>query len=130
MNTTLKNIVAIIATTAWIGFSEFFRNQILLINTWKDHFTTLGLDFPTDPINGIVWMIWSLAFAITIFFLSKKLNFIELVIISWIYVFVMMWLVIGNLLVLPTQILVFAVPLSLVEVAVASLIMYKITGKK
>jgi hypothetical protein len=73
---------------------------------------------------------WSLVFAVTIFFLSKKLSFVELVIISWIYGFVMMWLVIGNLLVLPSKILVFAVPLSVVEVVVANFIIYKLTGKK
>jgi hypothetical protein len=130
MNIALKNTITILATTLWIGFSEFFRNQLLFINTWKDHFNSLGLTFPSEPINGIIWMMWSLVFAVTIFFLSKKLSFVELVIISWIYGFVMMWLVIGNLLVLPSKILVFAVPLSVVEVVVANFIIYKLTGKK
>lgn len=130
MNIALKNTITILATTLWIGFSEFFRNQLLFINTWKDHFNSLGLTFPSEPINGIIWMMWSLVFAVTIFFLSKKLSFVELVIISWIYGFVMMWLVLGNLLVLPSKILVFAVPLSVVEVVVANFIIYKLTGKK
>jgi hypothetical protein len=130
MNRTLQNTIAILLATFWIGLSEFVRNQLLFINTWKDHFNSLGLTFPSEPINGIIWMIWSLVFAVTIFFLSKKLSFVELVIISWIYGFVMMWLVIGNLLVLPSKILVFAVPLSVVEVVVANFIIYKLTGKK
>lgn len=130
MNRTLQNTIAILLATFWIGMSEFVRNQLLFINTWKDHFNSLGLTFPSEPINGIIWMIWSLVFAVTIFFLSKKLSFVELVIISWIYGFVMMWLVIGNLLVLPSKILVFAVPLSVVEVVVANFIIYKLTGKK
>ncbi len=130
MNRTLQNTIAILLATFWIGLSEFVRNQLLFINTWKDHFNSLGLTFPSEPINGIIWMMWSLVFAVTIFFLSKKLSFVELVIISWIYGFVMMWLVIGNLLVLPSKILVFAVPLSVVEVVVANFIIYKLTGKK
>lgn len=130
MNRTLQNTIAILLATFWIGLSEFVRNQLLFISTWKDHFNSLGLTFPSEPINGIIWMIWSLVFAVTIFFLSKKLSFVELVIISWIYGFVMMWLVIGNLLVLPSKILVFAVPLSVVEVVVANFIIYKLTGKK
>lgn len=130
MNRTLQNTIAILLATFWIGLSEFVRNQLLFINTWKDHFNSLGLTFPSEPINGIIWMVWSLVFAVTIFFLSKKLSFVELVIISWIYGFVMMWLVIGNLLVLPSKILVFAVPLSVVEVVVANFIIYKLTGKK
>ncbi len=130
MNRTLQNTIAILLATFWIGMSEFVRNQLLFINTWKDHFNSLGLTFPSEPINGIIWMIWSLVFAVTIFFLSKKLSFVELVIMSWIYGFVMMWLVIGNLLVLPSKILVFAVPLSVVEVVVANFIIYKLTGKK
>jgi hypothetical protein len=130
MNRTLQNTIAILLATFWIGLSEFVRNQLLFINTWKDHFNSLGLTFPSEPINGIIWMVWSLVFAVTIFFLSKKLSFVELVIISWIYGFVMMWLVLGNLLVLPSKILVFAVPLSVVEVVVANFIIYKLTGKK
>ena len=130
MNRTLQNTIAILLATFWIGLSEFVRNQLLFINTWKDHFNSLGLTFPSEPINGIIWMIWSFVFAVIIFFLSKKLSFVELVIISWIYGFVMMWLVIGNLLVLPSKILVFAVPLSVVEVVVANFIIYKLTGKK
>jgi hypothetical protein len=130
MHRTLQNTIAILLATFWIGLSEFFRNQILLLNIWKDHFNGLGLTFPSEPINGMLWMLWSLIFAITIFYISKKLSFLELVIISWIYGFVMMWLVIGNLLVLPSKILVFAVPLSVVEVVVANFIIYKLTGKK
>ena len=130
MNRTIQNTIAIILATFWIGLSEFIRNQILLLNIWKYHFNGLGITFPSEPINGMLWMLWSLIFAITIFYLSKKLSFLELVIVSWIYGFVMMWLVIGNLMVLPSKILALAIPLSIFEVLVANFIIFKLTDKK
>jgi hypothetical protein len=46
--------------------------------------------------------------------------------ITWLAAFVLMWLVVGNMAVLPFGILVYAIPLSLIEVALASWIILKI----
>lgn len=109
--------------TIWIGSSEFFRNQKLFHGYWEKHYASLGLIFPAKPLNGAIWMLWSLLFAICIAFLLKKITRHETIVISWLMGFVLLWLTIGNLPVLPLSLLWFAIPLSLIEVFVAVLIM-------
>jgi len=64
----------VLLATIWISISEFVRNEFLLKSYWTDHYQTLGLVFPSEPINGAVWGIWSLCFAIAIFIIAKKLS--------------------------------------------------------
>ncbi len=114
-----KSIAPIILATLWIGLSEFVRNQVLFHGLWEKHYTSMGVVFPSKSINGAVWMIWSLVFAGCIYFLVNKLSQREVIVIAWTMGFMMMWLVIGNLGVLPMRLLWFAVPLSVLEVVVA-----------
>ncbi len=124
----LKNaILPIFAATIWISISEFFRNEFLLKSYWVEHYQSLNLVFPSEPINGAVWGIWSLLFAIAIFVILKKFSLSQTVILSWLMGFVLMWVVAGNMGVLPFGILIFAVPLSLLEVFVAAFIIKKIS---
>lgn len=117
----LKNsIVPIFLSTAWIGLNEFFRNQFLFIDYWTEHYQGLGLTFPTEPINSAVWGVWSLVLVISIYIISGKFNLWHTTFLSWIVGFVLMWLVIGNMGVLPYKILFFAVPWSFLEVFGAS----------
>ena len=111
--------------TLWIALSEFIRNQLLFIAYWRDHYTSLGITFPETPIHGAVWGLWSLTLAVLIFVVSQKFSFKQTAILAWLFGFVMMWLVIGNLGVLPYGLLWFAVPLSILEVVVATLIVKK-----
>ncbi len=124
-----KTILPILLSTLWISVSEFTRNEFLLKNIWVEHFQNLGLIFPSEPINGAVWGIWSLTFAVLLFVISRKFNFIETTIIGWFIGFVMMWLVIGNLMVLPFGILYAAIPLSILEVIIVVLIIRKLSAK-
>ena len=130
MNAEIKTVITILIATIWIGLSEFIRNQLILKSAWENHFNNLGLVFPSKPINGFIWMLWSLVFALIIFYISKEVSFKKSIIFSWLYGFVLMWLVLGNLLVLPINILFLAIPLSMFEVFVANLIIYKMQGKK
>jgi hypothetical protein len=114
-----KVIKATSITMLWIGASEFLRNQLLFVETWRTHYTNNGMLFPEKPINGMVWMLWSLTLAGCIVFLRKKLTRNETFVIGWVMAFVLMWLTIGNLSVLPYALLWFAIPLSLLEVYVA-----------
>lgn len=127
MNKTTKAILAILLTTIWIVASEFIRNELLFKSYWVDHYKSLGLVFPSEMINGMIWGIWALVFAIAIYFISRKFNLMQTFLISWLLGFVLMWLVIGNMGVLPVGILVFAVPLSLLEAFVASWIIMGIS---
>jgi hypothetical protein len=114
--------LAILSATVWISLSEFVRNQYLVRSFWVQHYQGLGLQFPSDPVNGAVWGLWSVVFAVVIFLLSRKFSLIQTVALSWVIGFLMMWLVIGNLGVLPFGILPYAIPLSLLEAFLATLI--------
>ena len=125
-----NNFIAVISMTIWISLSEFLRNQILFLSHWEDLYRNLGLTFPSRPINGALWGLWSLLLAVSIFYLAKKFSFQNTVTIAWLMGFVMMWVVIGNLGVLPIKLLLFAVPLSLLEVIGAVFIVKKMTKSR
>lgn len=108
-------ILSIFIATIWISLSEFIRNNVLLKTYWTDHYKTLGLIFPEKLINGAMWGLWSLLFAIFIYIIAKKFTLIQTTFLSWFVAFVMMWVVIGNLKVLPFKILWLAIPLSIFE---------------
>ncbi|MEI6507686.1 MAG: hypothetical protein WCO54_04330 [Bacteroidota bacterium] len=122
-----KTILPVLVATVWISISEFVRNEFILKLYWLSHYQHLGLTFPSEPINGAVWGIWSLLFAIAIFVIAKKFTLIETTILSWCVVFPMMWVVIGNLGVLPFGILIYAIPLSILESLLATVIIKKLT---
>jgi len=120
-----KTILPIFLATIWISLSEFIRNEFLLKSYWIDHYQKLGLVFPAEPIHGAVWGLWSLLFAIAIYIISKKFSLIQTTLLAWWVGFVLMWLVIGNLGVLPYGLLIFAIPLSLLESFFAAYIIKK-----
>jgi len=120
-----KTILPVFLATIWISISEFVRNEFLLKSFWTKHYKDLGLTFPSEPANGAVWGIWSLFLAAGIFILAKKFTLIQTTFLSWFVAFVMMWLVIGNLGVFPYGILLYAIPLSILESFIATLIIKK-----
>ena len=63
-----RNLLPVLAATLWISISEFVRNELLLKSIWVSHYQSLGLDFPSALINGAVWGLWSLLFAVAIFY--------------------------------------------------------------
>ena len=123
-----KTILPILAAAVWISISEFVRNEFLIKSYWISHYKDMGLTFPADPVNGVVWGIWSLTFAIAIYFISQQFSTLQTTFLSWWVGFVMMWLVIGNMGVLPYGILMYAVPLSLLEAWLATWIIRKLTS--
>lgn len=127
MNTFKKIVFPVVLATVWISISEFVRNEFLIKNLWIEHYTGLGLAFPSEPANGAVWGLWSLVLAIIIFIISRKFELLATITLSWIIGFIMMWLVVGNLGVLPFKILYYAVPLSIIEVVIATLIIKKLS---
>jgi hypothetical protein len=127
MNIKSRSIIAIILTGVWVNASEFFRNEFLLKKDWVDYYKSLGMAFPSETINGMVWMAWGFLFAAAIYLISRKFSLLQTTLISWLMGFVLMWLVIWNLNVLPTAILLYAVPLSLLEVFIGSYICKKIS---
>ncbi len=122
-----KTILPILLATIWISLSEFVRNTFLVHSNWVEHYQNLGLTFPEQPINGAVWGVWSLCFAIVIFIIAKKFSLLQTTLLAWFVGFVMMWLVVGTMGVLPFSILPIAIPLSLLEAFLASFIVKKLT---
>jgi len=68
-------------------------------------------------------------FAIAIFIISKKFSFIQTTFLSCFVGFVLMWIVVWNMRVLPTGLMLLAVPLSLLETFLAGLIIQRLTRK-
>ncbi len=92
-----------------------------------EHYRAMGLVVPDQSINGAVWGLWSLLFALAIFILAQKFSLFQTTFLAWYVGFVLMWVVIGNLGVLPVGILVYAVPLSLLEAFVATVIVRRVS---
>lgn len=72
-----KTVLPVFLATLWISLSEFLRNEIIFKSYWTEHYESLQLKFPSEPINGAMWGVWSLCFAIGIFILSKKFNLLQ-----------------------------------------------------
>jgi len=123
-----KFVLATFASGLWIGVSEFLRNEILFNRYWVEKYADIGQTFPSAPINGALWAVWSFFLAGCIVFLSRMLTMAQTITIAWIFAFVMMWIVLWNLNVLPVGLLPIAVPWSVGEVAVAALIAGRILG--
>lgn len=117
-----KRFLPVAAAGLWITLSEFVRNEFLFRQYWVDHFASLGLTFATLPVNGMLWMIWSVMLAFLIFRLLDRFSFGETLLLSWVAAFAMMWITVFNLQVLPVGLLLAAIPLSLLEVTLAALI--------
>jgi len=128
MKALKTSVLPILLATLWISISEFARNEWLLKSYWTDHYQSLDLVFPSEPINGAVWGIWSLLFAVAIFILSKKFTLLQTTLLAWFVGFVLMWVVTGNMGVLPQGILLWAIPLSLLEAFLAALIIRKLSN--
>ena len=129
MKKVKNTILPIILATIWISISEFARNEVLLKSYWMEHYQNMGLEFPSEPINGAVWGLWSFLFAIAIYIISKKFSLLQTTFLSWFVAFVLMWVVTGNMGVLPYGILYFAIPLSLLEAFLASFIIKRFSNQ-
>jgi hypothetical protein len=121
-----NSLLAVLAAGLWINVSEFLRNEAWLKPIWAEHYSAMGLVFPSAPVNGAVWGVWGFIFAAVIFALLRRFSLAETIALAWVAGFVLMWLVVGNMGVLPFAILWAAVPLSLVEVAVAAWIIRRL----
>jgi hypothetical protein len=130
MNLTFRNIMAVIITGIWVNASEFFRNEVLLKKYWIDHYQLLGMTFPSEAKNGMIWVAWGFLFTIAIYIISKKFNLIQTTLITWFTAFVLMWVVTWNLNVLPGAILIYAVPLSLLEAFIGTYICIKMSSNR
>ena len=123
MNFLSSPVLPIFLATLWISLSEFVRNEFLAKSYWTEHYNELGLTFPSEPVNGMIWGLWSLCMAIFLYVIRERFSFVESLAIGWWAGFMLMWIVTYNMMVFPLGILIYALPLSVLEVALALLIM-------
>lgn len=84
-----RAILAVAVATFWISASEFLRNQIFFHSFWTDHFKSLGIEFPSNNINGAVWGLWSLMLSVFIYSISRKFDILQTTFLAWFACFVM-----------------------------------------
>ena len=124
-----RKYLSIAAAGIWVTLSEFIRNEFLLKGFWIRHFDSLGLKFETTPLNGVFWLVWSFICAYMIFRLLQKFSFVETLVLVWLPAFLMMWITVYNLQTLPLKLLIFAIPLSVLEIFIAGLIITRLREK-
>ena len=117
-----RTVLAVLTSGCWIAFSEFLRNEVLFKAFWIEKYLGLGLEFPSSVINNVLWGVWSFLLAGMIVFLMRRLNSLEVTLVTWVMAFLMMWITIGNLNVLPMTLLIYPLPLSIIEISGAVLI--------
>ena len=127
MKAQSRSILAVALTGIWVNASEFLRNEILLKTYWVEHYQMLGMTFPSEAKNGMLWVVWGFLFAIAIYFISRRFNVIQATLLCWFMAFVLMWIVTFNLNILPGDILVYAIPLSLLETCIGCYICIKMS---
>ena len=57
MNVKLRSILSVILTGIWVNACEFVRNEVFLRKYWVDHYQSIGMIFPSAPINGMIWVL-------------------------------------------------------------------------
>jgi hypothetical protein len=121
--------LATLAAGICINLSEFVRNEILLKGYWLAKYDALGIEFPSAPVNGALWGLWGFVFAGCIVTVRRRATFTGTIALCWTLGFALMWIVIGNLNVLPVGLLPIAVPWSLAEVVLAVFVAQRIMKK-
>jgi len=130
MERSIKQFVlAVVAAGVWMNVSEFVRNELLLKHYWVDGFGEIGLTFPSAPVNGAVWGLWAFLFVAFLTWLITKFDVLRSTIISWVLGFVLLWIAMWNMGILPKGLLYWAVPWSFIEVYVAAFISRHILHK-
>jgi hypothetical protein len=91
-------------------------------------YQSLGLEFPSTPAFNSLWVLSGFLFAGCIVAVRRRAASGYTIALCRTMGFVLMWLVIGNLNVLPVSLLLIAVPWSLAEVALAIVFAQKSMG--
>jgi len=117
-----RAVLAVALSGIWVNICEFVRNQLLFLPHWQSHYRGMGLVFPSQPVNALLWVVWAFLLAGTVFAVSRRFGLWGSTFLAWVMAFVMMWVAIWNLSVLPLGILPVAMPFSFIEVLGAALI--------
>jgi len=122
-----KTILPIMLIGLWINISITVGWVLILEGYWIEKFQSMNLVFPTGLINNITWMIWGFMLATIIFIFSKKFSLWQTTFLAWFVAFIMMWVIVWNVEVLPTGMLLFNIPNSLFITYIGTLICKRVT---
>ena len=125
-----KAIWQILLVSLWINIFESLRWVIFAKPDIEMYFKVANHVLPNQPINNILWMVWGVIIAIMIFIISKRFKLLQTTFIVWITVYVMHWIALWNMAVLPIKILFLAIPLTFINVLVGVLISKYFHNKK
>jgi len=117
-----KAIWQILLVSIWINIFETLRWMLFAKPEIDMHFKAANLVLPNEPINNLLCLIWGIIIAVMIFIVSKKFKVLQTTFIVWITVYVMHWIALWNMAVLPINILWLAVPLTFINVLIGALI--------
>ena len=117
-----KTVWQIFVVSIWINIFETLRWILFAKPDIDIHFKAANLVLPNEPINNILWLIWGIIIAVMIFIISKKFKVLPTTFMVWITVYIMHWIALWNMAVLPINILWLAVPLTFINVLVGALI--------
>ncbi len=122
-----KTILPILLTGIWINISITIGWILILKSYWIEKYQSLNLVFPIGITNNIVWMIWGFMLATIVFILSKKFTVLQTTFLAWFVAFIMLWVIIWNVGILPTGMLLFNIPNSLFVTFISALICKKLS---
>ncbi len=117
-----KSLLPVLLTGIWLNVSGTVRWLFLIEDFWIEKYNSLNLIFPAELLNNITWMVWGFLFAILIYILSKKFNLLQTTLLSWFAAYVMMWVIVWNVGILPPETLWINIPLSLLDAFIGALI--------
>ena len=123
-----KTLLPIFLIGIWVNISITIGWILIFEPYWVEKYQSLNIDFPAGINNNIVWIIWGFMFAIVIFILSKKFNLLQTTFLAWFTAFIMMWVIVWNIDVLPTGMLLFNIPNTLFITFIAAVISKKLNS--
>jgi hypothetical protein len=130
MSNFKKAFWQVLLVSLWVNIFETLRWMLFAKPDIDIHFKAANLVLPNEPVNNILWLIWGIIIAVMIFIISKKFKVLQTTFIVWIIVYVMHWIALWNMAVLPINVLWLAVPLNFINVLVGALICNRFLRKE
>ena len=124
-----KTILPIILIGLWINISITIGWMLILEGYWIGKYQSMNLVFPTGLMNNIAWMIWGFMLATIIFIFLKKFSLWQTTFLAWFVAFIMMWVIVWNIGVLPTGMLLFNIPNSFFVTFIGAWICKRLTSE-
>jgi hypothetical protein len=119
----------ILLVAIWINISGTVRWMLFAKPKLDVLYKGMGREFPNSLATNLLWTLWGVLAALLIVFLTKKFAMLQTVVLSWLSVFAMHYILLWNYAVMPLDLLLIAVPWTLVEFFVAALIANKLQNR-